>query len=113
MTIFELFGIKWKVIFLSNSVKDEQNLYNSVHILFVGVNTTQKCYDHLGCLEINEDWYGLTRYNLQSMRKFFEQFFSLSSIHVKCQNKNGYSYKILHSGTIWVAFHKANQKTHY
>ena len=26
-----------------------------------GSNTTRKCYGNLGCLEITEDWFGLTR----------------------------------------------------
>lgn len=30
-------------------------------ISFSGSNVTRKCYGNLGCLEITEDWYGMTR----------------------------------------------------
>ena len=40
-----------------------RNNWIIIHLILflLGSNYTRKCYGALGCLEINEDWFGMTR----------------------------------------------------
>lgn len=58
--IFHIILIVWYKMRLRNQRRVQEWLEQFFFIILANGNAT-KCYGPLGCLEINEDWYGITR----------------------------------------------------